>query len=225
MGFLDDLRRLTRGGPVRDFDPGLFDDPLAMRVDWSPMARGGANFRTHQGRRVGSQRFEFAPTPMGRIFPAIFVLAGLGGALVMILADGGPSLDPGRALGLLFPLTFVGVGLYIGRVSARSVTFDRVLGWCWRGGTEPRPGDAPDELRVRLSEVHAIQLLPEYIRSDEGTDYTSWELNLVLQDGARLNVVDHAGYLALAREAAELAEFLDVPLWNKNDAYRVEARE
>lgn len=224
MGLLDGLRRMVGavGGPVRDFDPGLFDDPLAMRVDWSPLAGGGANFRTHRGRQVDSERYVFSPTLMGRLFPAIFVLAGVGVLVVAFVKSEASPLN--QPLALLFPLCFVGIGLFLWRSIARHATFDRRAGWYWRGGSQPGPGDSTGAERCRLSEVHALQLLPERVRSDEGSDYTSWELNLVLEDGSRRNVVDHAGYDSLAREAAELAEFLDVPLWNKNDAYRVEAR-
>ena len=230
MGLLDGLQRKVGAvsGPVRDFDPGLFDDPLAMRVDWTPMARGGANMRTHQGGLVGGQLYQFSPTLIARIFPMIFVVGGLVcGAL--ILRSGAEALteqlhNPGWLAMLPIPPVFVGVGLFMARSMMRSAHFDRQAGWYWRGGGRPRASDPTGGERCRLSEIHALQLVPESVRSNEGGHYTSWELNLVLEDGSRRNVVDHAGYDSLAREAAELAEFLDVPLWNKNDAYRVEAR-
>ena len=44
--------------------------------------------------------------------------------------------------------------------------------------------------------------------------YYSYELNLVLKDGTRLNVVDHGGKSLLNANAETLAQFLNVPVWD-----------
>jgi hypothetical protein len=41
----------------------------------------------------------------------------------------------------------------------------------------------------------------------------SYELNLVLKDGRRINVVDHGGADKIRTDAATLADFLGVPVW------------
>ncbi len=43
-----------------------------------------------------------------------------------------------------------------------------------------------------------------------------YELNLILKDGSRLNVVDHGNRDALQGDARTLAEFLDVDLLSEN---------
>jgi len=53
----------------------------------------------------------------------------------------------------------------------------------------------------------------ERLGSREET-YISYELNLVLRDGSRLNITDHGHLKSLRPEAVRLAEFLDVPLWD-----------
>ena len=45
----------------------------------------------------------------------------------------------------------------------------------------------------------------------------SYELNVVLQDGSRRNVVDHGNLDALRADARELAMFLVVPLWDATE--------
>ncbi|MDP6491172.1 MAG: hypothetical protein QGG69_05335 [Kiritimatiellia bacterium] len=57
------------------------------------------------------------------------------------------------------------------------------------------------------------QLLSEYCRSDKSS-YYSYELNLVLQDGSRINVVDHGNKTKLREDAATLSEFLGRPVWD-----------
>jgi len=47
--------------------------------------------------------------------------------------------------------------------------------------------------------------------------FTSYELNLVLKDGSRRNLVDHGNLPALRDDARELAGFLIVPLWDATE--------
>ena len=46
------------------------------------------------------------------------------------------------------------------------------------------------------------------------SSYYSYELNLVLSDGTRLNIVDHGDLRRVRRDGATLARFLGVPLWD-----------
>lgn len=55
-----------------------------------------------------------------------------------------------------------------------------------------------------------MQLLPERVSGGRGAVYVGWELNLVLADGTRRNVLDQ-GRLDLLR-------FLGVPLWDVRKA-------
>ncbi len=43
------IRPRTRHGEGGEgFDPSVFDDPLALEIEWVPVASGGASFRTHR---------------------------------------------------------------------------------------------------------------------------------------------------------------------------------
>ena len=65
----------------------------------------------------------------------------------------------------------------------------------------------------KLEEIYAIQLLKEYCRGDKSS-YYSYELNLVLEDASRINVVDHGKLNLIRSDAEKLAAFLDIPLWD-----------
>ena len=67
--------------------------------------------------------------------------------------------------------------------------------------------------QVRLNGVHALQLISEYVRGNKSSFY-SYELNLVLDDGSRVNVVDHGALARLRDDARTLARFLGRPLWD-----------
>ena len=67
---------------------------------------------------------------------------------------------------------------------------------------------------VPLGEIHGIQIIKEYCSTKNG-GYYSYELNLVLKDASRVNVLDHGNGARLRRDADELAGFLGgVPVWD-----------
>ncbi len=56
-------------------------------------------------------------------------------------------------------------------------------------------------------------MLRERIRSKNGS-YYSYEINLVLHNASRVNVIDHGNHQAVIEDAETLAQALGVPLWD-----------
>lgn len=67
-----------------------------------------------------------------------------------------------------------------------------------------------------LDDICAIQLISEYCSGDDSS-YYSYELNLVLKDASRINVIDHGNKTRILEDTQILADFLDVPVWNAID--------
>ena len=97
--------------------------------------------------------------------------------------------------------------------------FDFEQGRHWRGADEEAHG--PDS--VALSELHAIQLISEWVvqggrgrrRSQRrSTNFTSYELNLVRVDGSRVNVMDHGDLRSVRATAERLSALLEIPIWD-----------
>ncbi len=59
-------------------------------------------------------------------------------------------------------------------------------------------------------------MISERISGDKST-YYSYEINLVLKDGSRINAVDHGKKSKVQEDAKTLAEFLDKPLWDASE--------
>jgi hypothetical protein len=55
--------------------------------------------------------------------------------------------------------------------------------------------------------------LSEFVSGSKNS-YYSYELNLVLDDGSRINVVDHGNLERLRSDANALSQFLDKPVWD-----------
>jgi hypothetical protein len=183
------------------------DDPVAARTSWEPLVGGGANFRTRNLVTVSSDRLEF-PASLGmKAFGGVFALIGL--------VSVGVGATVGSWIAVLAGAIFAAVGIVLFRSGTSPVVFDKRHGAFWKGRTAPyetrRHGDL--EHYAELAEVHALQILPEYVRGNKSA-YTSYELNLVLRDGRRLNVVDHGDYESLRGHAETLSVFLDRPVWD-----------
>ena len=67
-----------------------------------------------------------------------------------------------------------------------------------------------------LKNAEAIQLIREYVRGSESS-YYSYELNLICSDGSRINIVDHGALRKLREDAALLAKYLSIPVWDAID--------
>jgi len=188
-------------------DPAQFDDPVALRTNWTPVVHGGNNFCTHRLQLksgLTSSSVIFRTTPAMLAFCLLFLVGGVGVAAAMLVMSAGTAMA--FSPGVLVPLAFaVGGGLMLKRARAHEASFERTSGQC----------------RVRaknysIGEVHALQLLRETVRGND-SNYHSYELNLVFRDGSRSNVTDHGALSAIRRDASALADYLQIPVWDAID--------
>jgi hypothetical protein len=187
--------------------PSLADDPFARRTRWDPLVGGGANFRTRDLVTVNAARVEF-PASLGmRLFAGVFLLLAISAGVVGGVSGGWPLVAFGGAFAA------VGVGLFY--FGTAPVVFDKRHGAFWCGRTAPN--EVVNRLALKayakLDDIHALQIIRERVRGDDGS-YDSFELNLVLTDGRRINVTDHGDYDTLRRNADTLGAFLGRPVWD-----------
>jgi len=201
-----------------DFDPSSLNDPVAMQTDWTPAKGGGANFRTHKLVSVSYDRLEFRASTGAKLFYLLFLLVGMGvliGFSFFKLSSGGFSLDTETLMPLLFSLVFLCVGGWLLYFGTAPIVFDMRKGYFWKGRK------APDEVYNRqtlkyfakFEQIHALQLISEYCRGNKSS-YYSYELNIILKNGKRINVVDHGNQNKLRDDAAILSAFLGKPVWD-----------
>lgn len=199
-------------------DPASFNDPVAEATEWTPAKGGGTNVKTHRLKEVHSGRLEFRAAAGAILFYSIFLLVGLGisiGFLAGPLSQQDSSLDASALLPVGIGILFAGIGgsmLYFGTAP---IVFDTGKGWYWKG--RKSPDHVMDKRTLKhfceLKDVHAIQLVSEYCRGNK-TSYYSYELNLVLEDGRRINVIDHGSVEKIRADAAVLSAFIGKPVWD-----------
>ena len=186
-----------------------------MNVDWSPIVSGGSNFKTSELKKIASHRMEFGPSAGAFMFVGVFFLF-----MIIFAGVSLGNFDDMGALSipfLLVPALMFGGVLFLTKKLFQPVVFDKRLGWFWKGdkkltGTrdiEPLPDSC------QLSQIAALQIIEEDCSGDD-SHYSSYELNLVLKDGRRLNVIDHGNEDAVRDDAKTIADFLGVKVLTKD---------
>lgn len=213
---IEKLQGLSRGGSA--IDPTRFNDPLAEQVDWSPAKGGGASFRTHKLVMVNPGRLEFQVTTGAKLFYLIFIVVGLGivtGFSVATYSTGNFVFNLDVVMPLLIGCIFAIVGSALMYFGTTPVVFDSRRGFFWKGRKSPNQVFDRKKLKLfaEFENIHALQLISEYCRGDKSSFY-SYELNLVLKNGERINVVDHGNKEILRQDAATLSAFLNKPVWD-----------
>ncbi len=215
-GKISDFVSTMIGKPRVLFDPAIFNDPLAKATLWTPAMNGGASFCTHRLRKTDQMCVEFKATFGAKLFCSFF--SGMGALFAMGPAAGMYNQYHGFNAAMLpfslFGLLFFGIGILLYYYVSQPIVFDRKRNCFVKGRIAPgdmarRKGSAI----IDMGRIHALQVLSEYCHGDKSS-YYSYELNLVLDDASRVNVVDHGNLAALRQDAATLGSFLGVPVWD-----------
>jgi len=198
------------------FDAAVFNDPIALQTAWTPASPGGANFATHKLHVIHPQRAEFRCSGGMKLMSLAFLIFGF--AITSVfgkpLLYGELSLQADKLVPLGFGVVFALAGGFLLRAALTPVVFDLNHGYFCKSRLKPEHTMDPSRIKnyARLSDVYALQLISESCSSKNGS-YLSYELNLVLNDGTRINVVDHGNLGELKRDARLIAELIQKPLW------------
>ena len=206
------------------FDPSQFDDPVAMQTNWTPAEeKCGSSFQTHKLIVDNPKRLELRASILNKAFSLILLIIGLGllpfgvGSLVWFFYFYS-STNVFALIPMLGSLVFTIAGVCMLYFSCAPIVFDKEKGLFYKGRKTPENVFDKSTLKkfAQLERIYALQLISEYFgpieRGDKG--FHSYELNLVLENGERINVVDH-GKLDNIREVANnLSVFLGKPIWD-----------
>ena len=183
-------------------DLSAFGNEIAFKTSWEPLVGGGSNFYTHRAQKnVGHMGdvLVFKTTIQAYLFATIFV--ALGAKFAMASAAGGFASMTG-----LMGLGIFAFGCwYIWILRQAESRFDRYSNELTQG-----------KKSFDLSNAEAIQLIRESVRGSK-SNYYSYEMNLIYSDGNRINIVDHSALRKLREDAALLAEYLFIPVWDAID--------
>ena len=206
-------------------NPNLFHDDVALKTGWNFIIAMGFENPVHKVKKISDSRIEIVPRieiqiilglVTGIIATVSFVFfLFLLMFFINVLLHHEKSFEPLLGLGYLvgfcfFAFLFRGFRYLIKKLKIPKV-FDKITGFYWHGNNSNNSTMAMNKLlqHCKLKEIHALQLLPKpYLRSQR------CELNLVLCDGHRINIMDEAYYHNVLKSAEMIAEFLGIPVWD-----------
>lgn len=228
MAFLDKLNEVMNNlaENVKPFDPGELGDAVAMNTSWQPLVKDGFKGHSHSIREMTADRLQTKTVARMFLVPFLIIFIGIVLLLIALTGSGVDFLTDFLTIDLkknnLFQYIVIAAAVFMLakglnklRLLTKTVNFDRSVGYYWRG----KPGLDSREVKKRnewctLADIHALQIIEERIYVDKSTGYSSYELNLVLKNSERLNVMDHSDLLNLRRDAKKISEFLNVPVWD-----------
>lgn len=187
-------------------------DPVASLTDWAPAIVGGANFRTRQLVKINEHRYEVKVSSTSKKCYTdfcIFIAVLFSVFIFSRTADDNSGLYFALLIGL-FVLIAVTLSFYF---MAKPAVFDRQQGAFWQSYSQGETG-AMHKTTTPLDNIHALQVISEKCQNKNDT-FTSYELNLILKDGSRVNVMDHANLEALMADTQTLGRFLDIEVWDE----------
>jgi hypothetical protein len=214
LKIIDKLKGIRTAQPV---NVDKFNDSVAKKTSWRPLKKGGASFGTHNLVEVSSRRLEFKPTVFAVVFYLIFALLGLGmlGFVFYQEFHSGFALETDFIFLLIGGVIFSLVGIVLGYLGTKPIVFDREYGFYWKGRRKPNRDIeySHPELFTPLKNIHALQILSEYIKGNKSS-YYSYELNLVFKDGSRANVIDHGNLDRIREDTRKINQFINRPIWD-----------
>lgn len=183
-------------------------ETIKKTVSTKPEVSGGANFETHvlSQTRYG---FKFKPS----LGYALFTLLFVGVAYAFLYAGIACYLETQNFEFLFSLVTLVGAVFFIAGhyllISYFSpIVFNKHSNRFYRGFNKQNPKKS-----TALSNIVALQIIGETISGENG-NYKSFELNLVLKDASRINVVDHGKLKTIIIDAEVLSQYFNLPIWH-----------
>jgi len=205
-----------------EFDPATIGDPIALKTEWTPLETSGSNFCTHKMVSISPTRVEFKSTLGLKLFSLLFIFVGCSVVGYFFYENYPFDFSEFTAKSYLTPLAgivFAAAGFWFLHFSMLLIVFDRNENIFWKDRARARWviyeffNEGSQLNSCTLHDIHALQIISEFCRSSKNS-YFSYELNIVMNDGRRINVVDHGNKEQLKRDANALSNFLNKPVWS-----------
>ncbi len=176
-------------------------DPVAAKTHWQSMAGGASNFKMQQLEETNADLIIKASFEV-RLFCWAFIFTGLVPILLEYLwlwDDIGFILDPLLSASGIFVL----VGMLLSWMfTAKRIEFNKVSKTIHTS-----------EHKFPFSDVYALQVITSLAGGHGHGIYRNNELNIVLNDGQRINLLNHGGVAAFEYQELQLSNLLNVPVW------------
>ncbi len=186
------------------FNPKNFKDPVAQKTEWTPVLKeSNGNFKIKRLSEAGDAKVEIKPSASSRIIYRNCILMGLAALAVMFVTQNGVLILR------IFSLAAVLVGCWGMYSQSQPLYFDRNSGVFKNGRKQT----------IKLDDIYALQLLSRVVEvkmppKGQLQKINTYELNVVLNDGKRVNVLAHGGFKEIRDDSNKISTFINKPLWD-----------
>lgn len=186
------------------FNPKNYKDTVAQNTEWTTILQGkNSNLRIKRLSQEGETKLRFKPAASSIAIYRNCALAGLAALALMTFTQTGTWIM--RILAVIAVL-LGGWGVYL---QSQPLDFDKTAGVFRRGRKQT----------IKFDEIHAVQLLSRIVETKtppkgELKKISIYELNLVLNDGSRLNLVSHGGLKEILEDSNAISSFINKPIWD-----------
>ena len=199
------------------------NDAVVIKTKWTPLIGGGRSYKSHKVIKVNENKLVFKTTARVALFYIFLSANGLFVLLLTFFGSGRGNLVVGVFLGI----GLIALGVFLLMRSRKIMTFDRRLKAFYKGKVDAENLLNPNLLEgyISLKKLHAVQIIKEHIEGnishedglsmdDKRNNFFSYEINLIMDDGKRVNVVDHGNIKSIYIQATAIANLFDVPVWD-----------
>jgi len=186
------------------FNPKNFKDPVAQKTEWTPIFKeSNGNFKMKRLSKEGEAKIGFKTPASSKAIYRNCALIGLAALAVMLFTRSGSLII------MLLALVAAVVGCWGIYMQSQPISFDKASGVFRRGRKQ----------NVKFEDIYALQLITRVVQvkqppKGELKKINTYELNLVLNDGSRVNVVAHGGSNEIREDGETISNFINKPLWD-----------
>ena len=191
------------------------DDPVAHATNWRPYnTTPGPEFK-ELTLKEGHNRLFIEPSIIFNTFTIIIYCTTVSG-VVIILSSLFSNDIFGVLFGIVFTFLFGLAGVLMNQSQQKQQYSFNKDDQVFVHELYPKVKSLP------LDKIHAIQLIrkTQWDRDGKKTYRSTTELNLVLENGERISIMDFAKHGYIDKTAVKLSDFLSIPIW----AYQYEPR-
>ncbi|RAJ16236.1 hypothetical protein [Olleya aquimaris] len=187
-------------------------EDIKNNVSTKPLRSLGSNIVTHRLQKV-KDGYAYKPTFLLVSAYLLMFLIGLvlvGYAIFKMVTTNSFSILEESYIMTGIGILFFIIGIYIVYSLFIPIKFDTSINRFYRSfNTNHKKKSA------HFKDIVALQILGELVPNGESNEneYKSYEVNLVLQDGSRINLIDYTNLDSITKDTNTLSTFLNVPIW------------
>jgi len=192
-----------------------FNNKIAIKTNWAPIKGNDFSVVEQELNEISKTRIEFLATKSIKSMEFMIIGASLISLILAIIITLSDIKDSPAFIFWGFGVFALVFGLFMLKAKLTPRVFDLEQKHYYKGSKYELAKEKCD-----IIDIVAIQVLSEFISADnlisesniKRKDSYKYEINLILKDAQRINLVESSNLQKIREDAKKLSEFLNIPL-------------